>query len=137
MEQLSNIVITWPKSRPLESYLAECERANGRSHFINFRVPRLPRCRFPGQQCFVVHDGYIRGWQYVVDCVHKGDHQVTDPLTGAYWPAGYYIVRDPTWHGLRQPIEMKGFQGWRYYQGWGGRPEPYEMGGELRREFGG
>lgn len=117
-----DICVTWPKSRPLDSYLAELARAEREGLDINYRVHSIPR--WPDAisdhgllgwaygivrpRCHMIHDGYVRGWCEVLGtCWHRaGD------VNG--WPAGNYIVRSPVWHPV-DPITYRGFRGWRWY----------------------
>ena len=41
--------------------------------------------------------------------------EVTDPITGNYWPEGNYITCNPKWYPI-DPIPMVGFRGWRYFE---------------------
>jgi hypothetical protein len=108
------IVVTWPKSRPLDSYVRELNVAERNGLVINFRVASFPKVPY-GARCYHVHDGAVRGWVTTLGFQEYDDLTVTDPVTGGYWPAGKYIVRHPTWYPLPEPQPMKGFQGWRYY----------------------
>lgn len=118
-----DICVTWPKSRPLDSYLAELARAEREGLEINYRVGRLPA--WPGAmwdhgtlgfvygqqgvpRCYMVHSGFVRGWCSILYGCHREAGEV------AGWPAGLYIVRSPVWHALADPIPMRGFQGWRW-----------------------
>lgn len=121
-EQRRNIVVTWPQTKPLDSYLAELARAARERWTINYRVARLPA--WPDTiedhgwtgwpygvetpRCFMVHTGYVRGWCAVIGAGHRADGEVEG------WPSGLYVVRDPEWHPLAEPIPMPGFQGWRW-----------------------
>jgi hypothetical protein len=112
MAELHNaIVVTWPKSRPLSSYLEELAKASRNDEFIHYRVPSLPSIPF-GARCYQVHDGAIRGWLTMLG--FSDGSGVIDPITGLSWPKGNYIVRLPRWHPV-DPIPMQGFRGWRYY----------------------
>jgi hypothetical protein len=112
-----DIVATWPKSRPLSSYLDELLKAYRTGQQINFRVARLPRLDYaaweerPGR-CYMVHDGAVRGYNEIDRFTHRAD--VRDPITGEFMPPGFYIVRDPRWNPII-PIPMAGFQGWRWF----------------------
>lgn len=107
-----NIVITWPRSRTLDDYLTELRGAVLRGEVINFRVPSKPKV-YPGDRCYIVHDGAVRGWNEVIE-VRERD-EVRNVKTGGTWPHGIYIVRDPRWLWLPEPFPpMRGFQGWRY-----------------------
>lgn len=114
---MTDIVVTWPKTRSLKSYLEQCEKASEEGRYINYHVASIPQ-RDIGVRCYVVHDGYVRGWQKIKTWTWKGERgEVVDPITGESWRPGWYIVRDPEWHALvdgRLP-EMAGFQGWRYF----------------------
>lgn len=108
-----DLVITWPKSRPLASYLLELRKAERWGQVINYRVPSKPRVKPRPERCYMVHDGAIRGWNAVIDLAWRGEHSVTDPITGAFWASGWYVVRDPQWHEI-EPVPMAGFRGFRY-----------------------
>lgn len=121
-----DIVVTWPKSKPLTAYLAELRRAEYEGLVINYRVARLPRwsprnvdlwgrvrpvCAGRPARCYMVYDGAVRGWCEILYACERDDGEVEG------WPAGKYIVRDPKWHHLETPIPMSGFQGWRWFDG--------------------
>lgn len=113
-----DIVVTWPKSRPLSSYLDELLKAYAQGLEINYRVSRLPQLDFaaweerPGR-CYMVHDGAVRGYNEINRFTHRSD--VRDPISGELMRPGYYIVRDPRWIPIT-PIPMAGFQGWRWFE---------------------
>lgn len=118
-----DIVVTWPKTRPLAAYLLELKKAAAEGLVINYRVSRLPRwpegvmrnwLRRP--RCYMVYDGFVRGYCEIVDACYKPDGRVLDPHTGGFMRAGAFIVRDPEWHRVA-PVPMKGFQGWRWWRG--------------------
>jgi hypothetical protein len=106
-----DIAVTWPKTRPLGSYYAELENARRDRLDINFRIPMCPRQR--PERCYMVYDGQVRCWTAIKDILWRGTLTVRDPITGNFWPPGYYIVRSPRYHEI-QPVPMKGFQGFRY-----------------------
>jgi hypothetical protein len=122
-----DIIVTWPKQRPLESYLHELREADKYNQDINYRVACLPK--WPDAiedhgwigwsygvehpRCYMVHDGYIRGWCKLRGATWKTNGRVLDPSTGGFMKAGWYIVRDPEWHAIK-PVPMQGFQGWRW-----------------------
>jgi hypothetical protein len=115
-----DLVITWPKTRPLYSYLRELSKAQDAGELINYRIARPPsdewrlQLAYRSARCFIVHDGFIQGYNRIRGIEEKGENEVTDPITGAFWPSGWYIVREPEWHPI-EPIPMKGFRGWRYF----------------------
>lgn len=111
----TDLLLTWPKSSPLRSYLSELRRALERGDVINYRVaaePLVADC----QRVYMVYDGKIRGWSPFIDITWRGAGVVRD-RGGGYWPEGWYIVRSPEWVDL-DPAEqtpMRGFQGFRYF----------------------
>jgi len=112
-----DIVATWPKTKPLEDYLADREEL-----WINYRVASIPHWQdeicdhgwnswpfgVERPKCFMVYDGAVRGWLEVMGACWRENGEVEG------WNEGWYIVRDPTWHPI-EPLPMKGFQGWRWY----------------------
>lgn len=113
---MSDIVITWPKDRPLESYLNECYKALASHQSINFHVHALPTNCDPGDKCYIVHTGFVRCYHVITGLGYRAEKHVMDPVTKEYWPQGNYIIRDPEPHMLSGlPRPMAGFQGWRYY----------------------
>lgn len=116
-----DVIVTWPKKRPLSSYLEELRKAAQDGLFINFRIAQRPRTGFgdwngrPGR-CYAVHSGFVRGFNVIAYVIFREEGEVTDPITGQSWPAGNYIVRDPIWHSI-DPVPMTGFRGFRYAEG--------------------
>jgi hypothetical protein len=116
------IVVTWPKTRPLHSYLREVRHAKERGHNCYFRVPKnaAPMIAY-GAPVYHVHDGQIRGSLPYLGTQLVEEGVVQDPLTGEYWPAGNYFVRSPEWTHLVAPYDerdkwkLAGFRGWRYF----------------------
>jgi hypothetical protein len=115
----SHMVVTWPKTRPLKSYLDEIERAQREDKYVFFRVPSFPTLAY-GARCYHVYDGLIRGWLPIVDYVRSVDMEgpILDPITNAPWPEGLYVVRRPEWTACKwaPKNEMRGFQGFRYLE---------------------
>lgn len=109
-----DIIVTWPKSRPLASYLTELRKAKESNQVINFRVHRLPKIPL-GSRCYRVHNGNVHGYTNIIDFKYRSIDVVSDPVTGGFWPEGNYIVCDPEWHSI-DPIPMAGFQGWKYFK---------------------
>jgi hypothetical protein len=113
---MSDMIVTWPKTKPLDTYLEECREAEKRCLAINFRVPRLPNPRRLGNatRVYVIHDGAIRGWHRLLSAQHRAENDVVDQVAGDHWPEGNYLVRDAHWHPLPQPVPWAGFRGFRY-----------------------
>jgi hypothetical protein len=116
-----DIVVTWPKKLRLDDYLRACAMAAQEGQVINYRVSRPPSIDFgawadrPGR-CYIVYDGLVRGYQEILYIVYRSDDEVLDSHTKGFWPAGWYIVRNPEWHPVKGLIEMQGFQGWRWWR---------------------
>lgn len=108
---MSDIVLTWPKKRSLASYLAELSQAHQDGLLINFRVASKPDVQ-SGERCYMVHNGKIRGFNQVVTVEYKDN--VLDPITGETMTPGFYVVRDPHWHGA-SGMTITGFRGFRYF----------------------
>lgn len=107
-----HIVLTWPKSVPLQNYMAQLERADREDKSILFKVSAFPAKAKVGDRCYMVHSGFVRGWS-LIEAFHDGDGP--DAVrSGESWGAGKYIVRSPKWHFLQAQPQMKGFQGFRY-----------------------
>lgn len=114
-----DMVVTWPKSKALEVYLHELEQATALGLEINFRVPTPPTRVEAIERCYIVHSGYVRGWNAVRSITKRGEREVARVVSDAFsgfWPAGWYIVRDPEWHPIDPLVPMRGFQGWRYFE---------------------
>lgn len=116
---MSDIVLTWPKTRPLESYLTELAQARDAGLVINYRVAHPPNRNVlwvgRAPRCYMVHDGAVRGYTMIRDVLHRDDGEVRDPVTGGFWPEGFYVVREPRWFEVN-PITMGGFRGWRFFK---------------------
>jgi|SRR5690554_354940 len=109
-----DIIITIPKTEDYNTWLDECKAtANNENSRINYCIGRsyLPKKTEPGEKCYVVYKGYIRGY-HIIDklCWRNGFICET---TGRYWHEGNYIIRKGKYHKIK-PIPMKGFRGWKY-----------------------
>lgn len=89
-----DIVITIPKTEDFDTWLAECEAvANDEHARLNYYVGHgyLPKQTKPGEKCYVVYDGYVRGYHIIDElCWRDGFACET---TGRYWQEGNYIIR--------------------------------------------
>lgn len=108
---MSDIILTWPKSRSLESYLREVRRAHSEGLVVNFRVRHAPDVT-EGDRCYMVHDGVVRGWMKILGVQESS--RVIDPITQRSM-SGLFVVREPLWHPMDPPLRrMPGFRGYRY-----------------------
>lgn len=117
---MTDIVVTWPKSRPLQSYLGELERASERGAYIYFKLGSMPLRASGRDRCYMVHSGHVRGWTTIMDLQflpQEGPLPI-DPVSGVRMGEGAYVIRSPQWHELKNVTKMKGFQGFRYAPKW-------------------
>lgn len=118
-----DFIVTWPKSRPLGSYLDELRKAEAAGQQINYRLPSRPAIDSlvhpTGRRirCYMLYDSLIRGFNNIQAIAYREVGEVarvrSDAMSG-YWPAGNYLVRSPVWHPV-EPIEMRGFRGYRFW----------------------
>ncbi|WP_018249850.1 hypothetical protein [Orenia marismortui] len=108
-----DIAITIPKSENWKKWLEECKEVEEKELLLNYFLGDrgLPRKAQAGDKCFVVYDGYIRGYHLIADLAHK--NRFVCQTTGRVWKAGNYIIRSGEFHEI-EPVKMKGFQGFRY-----------------------
>ena len=107
------IVITLPSSINWEDYEKELKAVEDESQVMNFKVPFLPpkTDRDYIKKCYLCYKGNIIGWQKVCGFQENGSLDCT--TTGKHWE-GNFIQRTGKFNKLDEPIQMKGFQGWRY-----------------------
>lgn len=103
-----DIVITIPKSISWKDYEKELAAVKDGSMVLNFKTANFPNTKV-GNKCYIVHDGEIKGWMKIVGMDEK---EFTCETTGKTWK-GKFIQRSGPFHYI-PPIEMKGFQGFRY-----------------------
>ena len=109
-----SIIITLPSSIEWSDYQKELDAVKDSKAVMNFKVPFLPKAEMRDRitKCWLVWRGHIVGWQRVCGFVEDSSFDCT--TTGEHWQ-GNFIQRTGPFHALEKPIEMKGFQGWRYY----------------------
>jgi hypothetical protein len=110
-----DIIVTTPKS--------EMENAKREAEFVErecgsfFRaLPQHPKRLGTGDRIYFVEDGFIRGHGTVFSILFRaGDLPVGErcQATGRKWK-GKCIVHYNRWKWLKNPVPMKGFQGFRY-----------------------
>lgn len=104
-----DIVITIPRSIAWQDYQKEIDLVKDGSSVMNFRVNHFPNTSV-GSKCYLLHDGAIRGWMEIVGFSEEPFECST---TGKEW-SGKFIQRSGPFHKI-DPIPMKGFQGFRYF----------------------
>lgn len=103
-----DVIITLPKNIKWDDYEKELEKVKDGNEVMNFKVNHLPNTSV-GNKCFIVHDGFIKGWMNIVGLSKK---DFTCSTTGKHWK-GSFIERSGPFNYI-DPIPMKGFQGFRY-----------------------
>lgn len=126
-----DVAITIPKTTSWETWLEEArsassgcgrtrETAKGGEPFGNaqgklrYHIGRKPKKLRAGERCFVLHDGFLRGFHYVKKISYSCGLKCE--VAGKSWPEGYYLVRSGRFFQLEDPIAMKGFRGFRYVE---------------------
>ena len=107
-----DIVITIPKTVSWVDYQKELKAVEDGSQVINFKVPHLPKNTEIGDRCYICYVEAIIGWMEIVGLKSGG---FTCTTTGKYWE-GNFIQRSGKFNKVNH-ILMKGFQGFRYYNG--------------------
>ena len=105
-----DIVITLPKTVAWEDYQLELDAVKNGNVVMNFKVPSLPKKSTLGSRCYLVYNGFVRGWMEIVGFSSNGFYC---SVTGTYWD-GKFIQRSGEFHYIEH-VPMKGFQGWRYF----------------------
>lgn len=104
-----DIIITLPKSINWSEYEKELEAVKDGEQVMNFKVNSFPNTS-KGNKCYLVHNGVIKGWMEIVGISEKN---FTCSTTGKHWE-GKFIERSGPFYKI-DPIPMKGFQGFRYF----------------------
>ena len=105
------IIITLPKSVKWDDYEKELDAVKDYKQVMNYKVSSIPKDIDQIKRCYLVHDGFIKGWQEIVG--HEKGKTFDCTTTGKNW-SGNFIQRSGPFHYLIKPIPMKGFMGWRY-----------------------
>lgn len=104
------LLITLPSSIEWNDYEKELNVIEDESQVINFKVPFLLKNAHNIKRVYLVHKGYIVGWQKFVG---TSDKPFKCSTTSKNWE-GKFIQRTGPFHKI-EPIACKGFQGFRYY----------------------
>lgn len=108
-----DIVITIPKSIDWEDYLREIRTAQNGKDMMLFKTPQVPQKANINDRCYLCYNGKIVGYMLIcwIGYTSSGFKCST---TGNVWPAGNYIGRSGRFYQMNNPIEYKGFRGFRY-----------------------
>lgn len=125
---MSDILLTWPKTRSLSGYLASLVQAREDDKLIFFRVPSKPNVKH-GDRAYMVYDGYVRGYSHVIAPAVVNASDIVNPGTGEVMGEGLFVVRSPMLfpmpyegvcgdpfrcHDVIGKYPMKGFRSFRY-----------------------
>lgn len=110
-KQRHSIIITLPSSEKWDTYKNELKKVENYSNVMNFKVPNFPKGIKKGDKCYVVHNGYIKGWMEIIGF---SEETFTCNTTNKEW-SGKFIKRSGPFHYLSEKIPMKGFRGFRYF----------------------
>ena len=115
LEEIDNtkdaIIVTLPASVKWEDYVKELDAARNYTCTLNFKVHNFPKGIKEGDKCYLVHQGFIKGWMEIVGFSEKSFECKT---TGKQWK-GKFIERSGPFHYLTDKLPMTGFQGFRYF----------------------
>lgn len=107
------LCITVPKSTLWSDYEKELEDVKDGRLMLNFKVPTYPKKVKEGDRCYVVHNGFIKGWMTITGIIDRSSG-FDCQTTGRQWGSGIYVCRSGEFHYLSKEVPMKGFQGYRY-----------------------
>jgi hypothetical protein len=112
--KVTDWVITIPKSISWIEYQLELQAAADGA-ILNYHTRYLPKEMKVDDRCFIVWDGYVRGWMKICGLIDK-DKPWVCTTTGINWPPGKYIQRTGKFYHINGP-EMLGFRGIRKFNG--------------------
>lgn len=108
---MRDIVITIPRTTNWETYLEEIALSASGGFDMNFKVSAFPKESGAGCKCYICYKGVVVGYMIIKEFVEKS---FTCTTTGIEYN-GNFIVRSGKFYPLEEVKEMKGFQGFRYY----------------------
>lgn len=111
---MKNIIVTTPKTEMKHAAEeAEYAKKNPGTQYYRF-FPNCPKHCKPDSKVFYVEDWYIRGFAIVDSISAAGD--LAGCISGPT-QRGYYVFMNADSWKWTKPIPMKGFQGFRYFDG--------------------
>ncbi len=105
---MKDIIITLPATIRWEDYEKELAAAEA-GDTLNFKVSNFPKGTQEGSRCYLVHQGFVRGWMLISGTEYKNFQCTT---TGNQWN-GKFIMRTGKFFKV-EPVPWKGFQGFHY-----------------------
>ena len=106
-----SIIITLPSTTNWDDYEEELKKTENYKQVLNFKVSHFPKGINKGDKCYIVHQGFVKGWMEIVGFSEK---QFTCSTTKKKWD-GKFIERSGPFHYLNEKIPYRGFQGFRYF----------------------
>lgn len=106
-----DIIITLPYNTSWDEYAKELRKVADYSQVMNFKVANFPKGVDQNSRCYIVHQGFIKGWMKVVGFTTR---PFTCSTTGKEWD-GKFIQRSGPFHEITEKLPMRGFQGFRYF----------------------
>jgi len=104
-----DIVITIPATIKWDEYKLELDKA-AKGEILNYKVSNFPKTD-RGNRCYICYKGHVIGYHIIHDLV---SHEFTCSTTGKEWK-GKFVQRTGTFNEI-EPIPMKGFMGFRYFE---------------------
>lgn len=112
---MKNVLVTIPKSKFPSWGLAEqeCQACTGEGPrtFWLVNMKSLPSASGVGAQCFMVFDGFVRGYFDIVDA---GPTESYRALHGIGKPRTTQSLVLANWHPIASTVQQTGFMGCRY-----------------------
>ncbi len=106
-----SLIITLPSKVRWDDYENELKKVANYKRVINFKVPNFPKGIHKGDKCYIVHNGFVKGWMEIVGF---SEQPFICTTTNKKWD-GKFIQRSGPFHYLEEKIPYKGFQGFRYF----------------------
>jgi len=109
-EEKRDLIITLPTNIEWSDYEKELKEVEDGRSVMNFKVSNFPTKTAVGKKCFICYRGNILGWMEIVGFSEK---EFGCSTTGIPWK-GKFVERSGKFNYLKEPVPMKGFQGFRY-----------------------
>ena len=101
--------LTWESQLEKFAYVAASP-----DRTISFPITNFPKECKPGEKIYILHDKRIRGY-YIIHEFFVNPQGFVCESEGKFWK-GKFVVCRGEFTALEEPIPLKGFQGYRYFQ---------------------
>ena len=61
-----SLIVTLPSTTDWGDYEKELRKAANYKYVLNFKVHNFPKGIHKGDRCYVVHNGFVKGWMEIV-----------------------------------------------------------------------